>query len=56
MVTVNIWEMDSFSGRSLDEVKEFQTVEDAKEFVKTFNAGNTEKPTPDWYMYAEVCI
>lgn len=54
MTKVLIWEMDSFSGRKLDEAKEFNTPAEAREFVTEFNSKNTGDKVPDWYMYASI--
>lgn len=54
MTTVLIWEMDSWSGRKLDEIKEFDTLSQAEAFIAEFNAQNTSNTVPDWYMYAEL--
>jgi hypothetical protein len=41
-------------GSKVDEIKEFDTREEAKDFVEEFNSHNTEKTTPDWYMVAKI--
>ena len=40
-------------GQRIDEVKYFDNEHDARRFCSEFNAANTEKVAPDWYMYAD---
>lgn len=50
---VNIFEYERGWGSRLDEVKEFDTFEEAEKFIKDFNSKNTEPTAPDWYMVAD---
>jgi hypothetical protein len=49
-----LWNTNVVGGSKVDEVKEFATLVEAKEFAKNFNSKNTEASAPDWYMVAEV--
>jgi hypothetical protein len=52
---VYIIESDRGWGSKVDEVKEFDTPEEAKNFVKEYNDKyNPPGPTPDWYMIAQL--
>jgi hypothetical protein len=51
---VAIIESERGWGSKIDEVKEFDTPEEAKDFVTKFNAGNDKPEVPDWYMRAEI--
>lgn len=53
-VNVHIIESERGWGQRVDEVKEFDTLEQAEEFVKDFNAENDKDYVPDWYMYATI--
>ena len=53
-VKVVIIESERGWGQRIDEVKEFDTREQAEDFVEEFNADNTEDTVPDWYMYARI--
>lgn len=53
MWKVAIIESESGWGQKVDEVKEFNSYEDAKKFQMEFNKENTETVVPDWYMYAQ---
>jgi hypothetical protein len=50
---VNIIESERGWGQKIDETKEFFDYDSAIKFVREFNARNTNKTVPDWYMYAE---
>ncbi len=52
MIKVNIWEMDRFMGSKLDEVKTFNTLEQAEVFCKEYNSHNNLPYVPEWYMVA----
>ena len=52
MTKVYIYEMDSFMGQKLDEVKEFEFMADALVFCHDFNSCNDKEVVPDWYMVA----
>ena len=54
MAKVYLMEYERGWGSKVDEVKEFATLVEAKEFAKNFNSKNTEASAPDWYMVAEV--
>jgi len=41
-------------GSKIDEVKYFDTMEEAEAFVIEFNKYNDKPTVPDWYMYAEI--
>lgn len=49
---VEIYESERGWGQRLDEVKYFDTMKEAEEFVKEFNSKNTLDYVPDWYMFA----
>jgi len=51
---VEIAEYERGWGARTDEVKYFDTREQAEAFVKKYNAGNTEEVAPDWYMVARI--
>lgn len=50
---VVIIESERGFGQKVDDVKYFDDEEDAKKFVRAFNAQNAAGQAPDWYMYAE---
>ncbi len=50
---VHIIESEAGWGQKVDDVRYFRAVENADNFVKTFNSENTCPVTPDWYMYAQ---
>ena len=52
---VNIYEFERGWGNRLEEVKEFDTEEEALDFVQEFNSVNDKPYVPDWYMVAEYC-
>lgn len=49
---VKIEEYERGWGSKIDEIKEFDTVEQANDFIKEFNKKNTDTVAPDWYMVA----
>jgi hypothetical protein len=53
-VKVRIIESERGWGQKVDEVKEFDTREEASDFCGTFNLRNDQISVPDWYMYAEI--
>ncbi len=53
-VKVEIIESERGWGSKVDEVKEFDDMEQAEEFIKTFNSANDKDQVPDWYMYARL--
>jgi hypothetical protein len=50
---VNIWEYERGWGSKIDEVKEFDDLEYAINFVIGFNSCNNKEIVPDWYMVAK---
>ena len=52
MWKVTIIESERGWGQKVDEVKEFNSYEDAKRFQIEFNNENTALVAPDWYMVA----
>lgn len=54
MVKVNIIESERGWGSRIDEVKEFETMQQAVEFIRKYNASNNLEEVPDWYMYARL--
>lgn len=40
-------------GQKIDEIKSFDTMEEAEKFIKDHNAQNTEETVPDIYWRAE---
>jgi hypothetical protein len=51
--TVNIIESELDEPCRLVETQEFDTEAERDEYIKKFNANNTEPIAPDWYMMAE---
>lgn len=49
---VQIREFERGWGNKIDEIKEFNTAEEANTFITEFNSNNTEDTVPDWYMQA----
>ena len=49
---VVIMESERGWGLRIDEVKMFETLEEAKAYRKKFNSHNDKPSAPDWYMYA----
>lgn len=49
---VAIIESERGWGQKVDEVREFETYDQAVSFIKDFNKDNNEAAVPDWYMYA----
>ncbi len=49
---VHVRESESGWGQRIDEVKEFDTPEEAESFVEDYNRQNDLSYTPDWYTYA----
>jgi len=46
--------MDRWSGKKLDETKEFDTRQEAIDFCKEYNKKNNLDYVPDWYMVANL--
>ena len=53
-IKVAIIESEAGWGRKIDEIREFETMEEAEDFVDDFNSYNTATKAPDWYMIAEI--
>ena len=52
---VDLIEYERGWGQKLDETLYFDNEAEAREYVRAFNARNTEIAVPDWYMIAEFC-
>ena len=50
---VDIIESERGWGQKVDDVKFFDTLEEAETFVKEYNAKNNLPYVPDWYMFAD---
>ena len=50
---VDLIEYERGRGSKIDETLYFDNEEEAREYVKTFNARNTATTVPDWYMIAD---
>jgi hypothetical protein len=50
---VDLIEYERGWGSKVDETIYFDNETEAREYVSTFNAKNTEKEVPDWYMIAD---
>ncbi len=53
VILVPVIESEAGWGSKVDDHMVCLTVESANDFVKEFNAKNTAKTTPKWYMYAQ---
>ena len=49
---VDIIESEAGWGQRIDERKDFDSREEANEFVENYNKSNNLPQTPSWYMYA----
>lgn len=49
---VRLIESERGWGQRVDEVKVFNTDDEALAFVEDFNSKNDKDTVPDWYMYA----
>jgi transcriptional regulator CtsR len=49
---VYIIESERGWGQKIDEIKKFESEEEADKFIKKFNSKNDKNIVPDWYMYA----
>jgi len=49
---VTVIESEAGWGQKIDSVETFDTIEAADQFREEFNARNTAKDTPSWYMMA----
>ena len=50
---VNFWEYERGWGSRIDFTETYDTYEKAAQVRDEFNAKNTEKVVPDWYMVAK---
>jgi hypothetical protein len=50
---VDLIEHERGWGSKVDEVLYFDNEAEAREYARSFNAKNTAKEVPDWYMIAE---
>lgn len=53
-VKVELIESERGWGQKVDEIKEFDTLEQANAFITEFNSKNDKAVVPDWYMYARL--
>lgn len=53
-IKVLIREFERGWGNKIDEIKEFDTLQEAIDFCYTFNRENKLVVAPDWYMTAEI--
>ncbi len=53
-IKVNIWEYERGWGSKVEDVLEFDTLEEAQTFIKDYNSKNTLDVVPDWYMTARL--
>ena len=53
-IRVCIIESERGWGSKIDEMKYFDTLEEAEAFCKHYNQFNTDLVVPDWYMYARI--
>lgn len=51
---VEIREFTRGWGNKIDEIREFNSIKEAEDFVQTFNSKNDLKYVPDWYLRAEI--
>ncbi len=49
---VYIMEYERGWGSRLEDTLQFDTQEEQEQYIKEFNAQNTETSVPDWYMVA----
>ena len=50
---VDLIEYERGWGSKIDETIYFDNEEEAREYVRSFNARNTATTVPDWYMIAD---
>lgn len=55
-VKVAIIESERGWGTKIDEIIEFNTLEEAEDFINEYNSVNNKEVVPDWYMYAKLMI
>lgn len=53
-IRVVIVESERGWGTKIDEIKYFDTQEEAEKFCKEFNKDNPTDHVPDWYMQASI--
>lgn len=53
-IRVAIIESERGWGQKIDEVREFETLEEATIFCEDYNKDNNLPYVPDWYMYAKI--
>lgn len=53
-VEVELIESERGWGSKVDEVREFDDMDTALDFIKEFNSKNDKEHVPDWYMYAQL--
>jgi hypothetical protein len=53
-IRVQIIESERGWGSKVDEVKRFDTQEEAEAFCNDYNKDNNLQQVPDWYMYATI--
>lgn len=51
-IPVYIIESERGWGQKVDEIKHFDNVQEADDFVAQYNLQNDKDEVPDWYMYA----
>lgn len=51
---VSVIESERGWGQKVDEVRYFDTLKLAEQFIEDYNAGNNSPVTPEWYMYARL--
>lgn len=49
---VDLIESERGWGQRVDQTREFNTYDEAVDFIKSFNSQNNLPVVPDWYMYA----
>lgn len=53
-IIVHVIESERVWDQRLDEVKTFESLPEAQDYVTQFNAANSEDQVPDWYMFAKI--
>lgn len=53
-IKVEIIESEAGWGQKIDEVREFPTLEEAQDFITSYNSENVSQTVPEWYMYARL--
>lgn len=52
-IKVPVWESERGWGQKLDDYMVCISIDEAKTFIKEFNAKNNEPSVPDYYMWAK---